>query len=119
MGRPIPQTELRLEAVRGEEPPVGHLARASGRRRGRGAGRPRSGARQRIVACVQPAAAADVSEAELLSFMRGRISAYKNPEWIFVESRLPTTSVGKLDRARLARTVAERVAVSGEVGSRA
>jgi non-ribosomal peptide synthetase component E (peptide arylation enzyme) len=48
----------------------------------------------------------------LKTFVRSRIADYKTPEWIFVEPRLPTNSVGKIDRAALGRAAAVRISGS-------
>ncbi len=64
---------------------------------------------QRIAAWVAPNDCAVLTSSQLKTFVRSRIADYKTPEWIFVEPELPTNSVGKIDRAALSRTAAERV----------
>lgn len=63
---------------------------------------------QRIAAWVQPRPGATTSECELSEFVAERIAAYKVPEWIWIETSLPTTSVGKLNRQVLRQRAAER-----------
>jgi acyl-CoA synthetase (AMP-forming)/AMP-acid ligase II len=63
---------------------------------------------QRVAAWVQLLPDATVSQTALAEFVRDRIAAYKAPEWIWIEPRLPATPLGKLDRHLLQRRAAER-----------
>lgn len=67
---------------------------------------------QRIAAWVQPRAGGFTSAQELAEFVLERIAPYKAPEWVWIESTLPTTSVGKLDRRLLAQRAAQRALTS-------
>ncbi len=78
-----------VEAVLGEHPAVSASVVV-------GVSDPRLG--QRIAAWVELRAGATASAQELGTFVSERIAAYKTPEWIWIEPKLPTTSVGKLDR---------------------
>jgi acyl-CoA synthetase (AMP-forming)/AMP-acid ligase II len=71
-------------------------------------GIPDSSLGQRVTAWVEPLPGARISERELDQFMRERVALYKVPEWFWIESALPVTSVGKLDRHLLQQWAAER-----------
>jgi acyl-CoA synthetase (AMP-forming)/AMP-acid ligase II len=62
---------------------------------------------EQLVACVVPAPGVAVSEEELVAHGRSRLAAYKVPRRFLVLDRLPTTSTGKLSRARLRELVSE------------
>lgn len=50
------------------------------------------------IACVVLAEGADATPAELISFCRSGLAAYKRPREILIVDRLPTTATGKLQR---------------------
>ena len=68
---------------------------------------------QRVAAWVQPHRGSATTEHELSQFIRERIALYKAPEWIWIETSLPTTPVGKVDRHLLQHRAVQRAAQDG------
>jgi hypothetical protein len=62
-----------------------------------------TGADSRLVACVLPAGAARVTEADLKSSLAASLPAYLVPARLTVVSSLPTSANGKIDRRALMR----------------
>lgn len=56
---------------------------------------------QRLIAFVQPARRADLTEAELLDWLRPRVTRYQLPREIVFLEELPYTPLGKLDKKLL------------------
>jgi acyl-CoA synthetase (AMP-forming)/AMP-acid ligase II len=63
-------------------------------------GRRRAG-NEEVIAFVQPAPGARVSEAELAQFLKPRLAPYKQPARIVVMEQLPAAPTGKILKARL------------------
>lgn len=63
-------------------------------------GRRRAG-NEEVIAFVQPAPGAPVSEAELAQFLKPRLAPYKQPARIVVLDQLPAAPTGKILKARL------------------
>ncbi len=63
-------------------------------------GRRRAG-NEEVIAFVQPAPGAHVSEAELAQFLKPRLAPYKQPARIVVLEQLPAAPTGKILKARL------------------
>ncbi|HEY7611292.1 MAG TPA: AMP-binding protein [Alphaproteobacteria bacterium] len=63
-------------------------------------GRRRAG-NEEVIAFVQPALGARVSEAELAQFLKPRLAPYKQPARIVVLEQLPAAPTGKILKARL------------------
>lgn len=72
-----------------------------------------------VVACVVRRPEAQVDEADVKSFMRERLSAYKVPKRVlfFDESELPTTSSDKVQHAELRKRAAARIDAADELAS--
>jgi fatty-acyl-CoA synthase len=61
------------------------------------------------VAFIQVAPGASVAADRLIAFCRGRIASFKIPRHVFVVDELPTTSSGKVQKARLRDEARERL----------
>ena len=61
---------------------------------------------EQVVAFAAPAARLDGVEAEVLSFVKSRVAAYKCPKRLLLLPELPKNAMGKIERARL-RELAE------------
>ena len=68
-------------------------------------GRRRAG-NEEVIAFVQPAPGAEVSEAELAQFLKPRLAPYKQPARIVVMEQLPAAPTGKILKAQL-KAIAE------------
>jgi acyl-CoA synthetase (AMP-forming)/AMP-acid ligase II len=68
-------------------------------------GRRRAG-NEEVIAFVQPAPGAQVSEAELAQFLKPRLAPYKQPARIVVMEQLPAAPTGKIRKAQL-KAIAE------------
>lgn len=73
-------------------------------------GRPDPRLGEEVVAYVAVRPGATVTAAELVEFSRGRLAKHKYPREIRIVPQIPLTPVGKVDRKRLRRQVAEEAA---------
>jgi acyl-CoA synthetase (AMP-forming)/AMP-acid ligase II len=83
--------------------PAVTLAAVIGRRRG---------GNEEVIAFVQPAPGARVSEAELAQFLKPRLAPYKQPARIVVLEQLPAAPTGKILKAQLKKMADELFASS-------
>ena len=68
---------------------------------------------EEVWAYVEPQPGARLTAAEVLSFCRGQIAAFKIPDAVRFVERLPTTSTGKVQKFKLRESAAQEVAADG------
>jgi acyl-CoA synthetase (AMP-forming)/AMP-acid ligase II len=62
---------------------------------------------QVVVAAVVPTPNEDISDGQLIEYVRSKLSSYKVPKRILILPELPHTSTGKTDQQRLAQLLLE------------
>lgn len=64
---------------------------------------------EKTCACIRPRPGAEINEAEIKEFCRGKVADYKIPDYVCVMESFPLTPTGKIYKAELREQVLKRV----------